>query len=262
MRSELCSVLVNTCDKYEDAWYPFFELIKKYWNQCSFPLYLNTESKSYSHPGLDIEVLNVHEDRCLWGKRIKGCLARIDTPYVLLLLEDFFLQNEVDVTELSRCLEIMESDNKIVAIYFKHTTGFNTPAAKYPRYILMSDNKNCKLNLQAALWRKKELMSLISDDDSPWTFETDGYTRVKSNQLFLCSKSGTHTNMSNCVFPYLTDRRLGYGIWAGKWLWNNDKLFEKNGIQIKPISLERFSRRDLCVYYVKRVVEKAKERLK
>ena len=59
--------------------------------------------------------------------------------------------------------------------------------------------------------------------------------------------------MSNCAFPYLTDRRTGFGIWAGKWLWNNNKLFKKNGIEIGDIKLDRFTRIDMCKYYLQRL---------
>lgn len=261
MNNTLCSVLINSCDKYEDAWYPFFELIKKYWKNCSYPFYLNTETKSYAHKGINLTVLNSGHNECSWGQRIKKCLNRIETPYVILFLEDFFLQQPVDQEELENCIEIMEGDPNIVAIYFKHTTSFDTPSPVYANYIEMTENKDCKLNLQAGLWRKNDLIDLVQDDDSPWTFETDGYIRVKRDQVFLCSKAGTHTNMSGCVFPYLTDRRLGYGIWAGKWLWNNDKLFKRNGIQVAPVALERFGRIDLIRYYWKRIKEKLRDRI-
>ena len=256
MNMDLCSVLVNTCDKYEDAWYPFFELVKRHWGKCDFPFYLNTETKHYSHSGINLTVLNTSDEKNAWGKRIKECLVKIDTAYVVLLLEDFFLQKDVDENELYNCIKIMESNPQMTAIYFKHTTGFNYPSQKYPKYYEMIENKDCKLNLQAGLWRKDDLFSLVGDDDSPWTFETEGYKRVKPEQVFLCSKDGTHTNLENCVFPYLTDRRLGYGIWGGKWLWNNEKLFKKNGINLSDISMERFGRADLLVYYCKRLKEK------
>lgn len=41
------ALLVNTCDKFEDCWIPFFSLLKKYWPDCSGKIYLNTEYKSY-----------------------------------------------------------------------------------------------------------------------------------------------------------------------------------------------------------------------
>lgn len=259
MSEKLYSVLINSCDKYEDAWYPFFELVKKYWPQTNCPFFLNTERKGYKHEGIDLTVLNClsGSESIPWGKRIKDCLERIETPYVILLLEDFFFQREVDQEELCSCIRMMEENKDIVAIYFKQIEGYTKNFELNQKYYIMSENKRYKLNLQAALWRREELLSLVFDNDSPWSFEEDGAARVlHTEKIFLCSKHGTHTNMDGCVFPYLTERRLGYGIWASKWLWNNEKLFRKSGIAIKPISLERFTPFDMLKYYIRRVKEK------
>lgn len=48
-----CAILLSTCDKYEDAWLPFFTLFKTYWKECTFPIYLNTETKRCElHPNI------------------------------------------------------------------------------------------------------------------------------------------------------------------------------------------------------------------
>ena len=61
MTSNICSVLVNSCDKYEDAWMPFFKLAVKYWPNCQYRYYLNTERKAFKVSGVDVEVLNMKD---------------------------------------------------------------------------------------------------------------------------------------------------------------------------------------------------------
>jgi hypothetical protein len=53
------SILVNTCDKFEDCWDPFFKLFKFYWPDYTGTIYLNTEYKDYSFEGLTIVSLKV-----------------------------------------------------------------------------------------------------------------------------------------------------------------------------------------------------------
>lgn len=258
MNARDVSILINTCDKYEDAWYPFFELMKKYWQDCPHKVFLNTETKQYHHQGLNLIVLNLPKELgdVSWGKRIKSCLERIDSKFVILLLEDFFLQEPVDTEELNRCVDLMESDCRYAAIYFKQIDGFTDVYNKDPRYFLMSENIMYKLNLQAGLWRKTDLEALIGDEDSPWSFEFVAQNRLEGqDKIFLCSRAGTHYDYKGAVFPYLTGRSTGYGIWTGKWLWNNDKLFKKNGIQMREIHLQRFSRFDMFKYYCRRLKE-------
>ena len=42
------TILVNSCDKYEDAWEPFFKLFSIQWPECPYKIILNTESKNFS----------------------------------------------------------------------------------------------------------------------------------------------------------------------------------------------------------------------
>lgn len=45
------SILVNTCDKFEDCWNPFFKLFFLFWPDYNGVIYLNTEYKEYSVRG-------------------------------------------------------------------------------------------------------------------------------------------------------------------------------------------------------------------
>ena len=41
------TIIVNTCDKYEDAWNPFFRLMEINWPESeNYKIILNTENKS------------------------------------------------------------------------------------------------------------------------------------------------------------------------------------------------------------------------
>ena len=158
----------------------------------------------------------------------------------------------------------MEDNPSIVAVYFKQIEGYTHTYLPNQNYYLMDKsnmypNNRYMLNLQASLWKREELINLIKNDDSPWSFEEEGAARVRSGSIFLCSRNGTHTDMNGCVFPYLTDRKTGYGIWAGKWLWNNNMLLKKNGISVPSISMEHFTRIDMVKYLLKRFKEKLKE---
>lgn len=259
-----CSVVINTCDKYEVAWYPFFELAKKYWSECPYPFYLNTECKGFSYAGLDVKVIN-YEITSLpantpWGKRLKSCLKVIPSDYVILLLEDFFFQSPVNDAEIARCIKKMEEHPEISAIYFKQIYGYHQVYEEDPAYFIMRESQSYKCNLQAGLWRKSDLMAFVEDDDSPWSLEQEGANRT-GDKVFLCSRKGTHSKTEGCVFPYLTERRKGYGIWAGKWLWNNDGLFRKNGIEVKNVDLPRFTRYDMAKYYLDRIVQEIKKNI-
>ena len=56
------TIIVCSCDAYEDLWYPYFEIFKNQWPDCKYPIILNTESKTYSHDGLNIKCLNLYTE--------------------------------------------------------------------------------------------------------------------------------------------------------------------------------------------------------
>ena len=50
-----CTIVVSSCDKYEDLWEPFFSILKANWPELDYQIVLNTETKKYKYPGLEIK---------------------------------------------------------------------------------------------------------------------------------------------------------------------------------------------------------------
>ena len=83
--------LVNSCDKYEDTWHPFFECLWIFAGSIPYPIVLNTETKSYSSSHYDI--LTIHSpDSKTWSLRLLNVLDHIDTEYVFFFFFDYFLK--------------------------------------------------------------------------------------------------------------------------------------------------------------------------
>ena len=57
------AILVNTCDKFEDCWEPFFKLFALYWPDYKGPIYLNTEYKTFTYGNLNIISLKICEKK-------------------------------------------------------------------------------------------------------------------------------------------------------------------------------------------------------
>lgn len=92
------TMLVNSCDAYEDLWQPFFTLLKRYFAPLDMRILLNTESKDFHFEGLNIEC--VHSSAATYGERMTDALRRVKTEYTLLMLDDFFLREPVRMDRL------------------------------------------------------------------------------------------------------------------------------------------------------------------
>ena len=225
------TLVVSSCDKYEDAWYPYFELLKKYWPQHPEQIALITETKQYSTDGLNIKTYNYPESYT-WSERLYKTLESIDTKYIIFSLEDCFLLDYVKQDKIDECIKWMEEDENIAEC---RLYGTNHPKLqkieKYGDFYSAGKDMAYRVDAQVAVWNREAFMSLLDFSETPWQFEKNASIRSKSNdKLLLWHYVNDIENVDNMIFPYKYVAELGYGIAWGKWLWNNKAWFEKNGI--------------------------------
>lgn len=227
-----CTIVVSSCDSYEDAWCPFFTLFKKQWPLCPFPIVLNTESKEYQFEGLDISIKKLYKsnESIGWSHRLKKVLSEIDSEYVIMLLDDFFLEDLVNEAVINQCIEWMCADPKIAVFYFMPSSQVGSKDGKYDGFALMPQNARYRLNCQAALWRRNFLIKCLRDHENPWQFETWGSVRSRrySEEFYAISDPKLK------VFDY----DYGKPIIQGKWnIEEVQRIKEKFNIDINTDGL-------------------------
>lgn len=249
MNNKLFTIIVNSSDGFEDCWNPFFTLFKKYWPNNQSPVFLNTEFKNYVHSGLNIKSTKVHRgvtDRKLtWSECLIKALQQVETPLVIYLQEDYFLESKVNQNKIEELVDKMINE---VEIKYIGLTKFGNYPPFYDYFLdenlkIVSKNSKYRVSTQAAIWRTDSLLSYLETDENGWEFEIFGTRRAKKkNELFL-TLSPNYLNQ-NKVFDYQLT-----GIIKGKWLKTIPALFEKEKIQID------FSKRgfykELNVFYRK-----------
>ena len=236
------SLVVSSCDIYEDAWYPYFELIKKYWVNHPKEIYLITERKNFVSENIRINVKNYD---CVFGKRLYKTLSEIKTKYIIFSLEDFFLQSPVNENVIKKCYEWMEENPNIaVCRFYPSNLDQLIPTQKYEKFYLAGNDIKYRLDTQMAIWNRETLMSFIDINEDPWQFESNGTKRIKNTEkLFLWYYAEDNDLLlsssldSNKAFDYSVKDTYGYGIRQGRWLWNNEKLFKLN--EIYNVNLKR-----------------------
>ncbi|MEG0408264.1 MAG: hypothetical protein RR623_05265 [Bacilli bacterium] len=229
----LCTILVNSCDNYEDAWNPFFKLIKKYWKDRKYPIVLNTETKSYDFEDLKIKTFSLYKNRDLsrvtWSHRMIETLNKIDSKYIIFMLDDFYLMDYVDNSKIDEIINWLENDTNIAVFSFNvvEKNDYNdVDNNKYYGYALRNKNGPYRFNCQAAIWRKDILIKTFRKHESPWEWELIGNKRSERfNQEFY-----TVVDKKDMIFKYDCEN---VGIVRGKWRLPETKIFfDKEGIYI------------------------------
>lgn len=225
------TILLSSCDAYEDLWLPFFTLLKKYWNPCDIQILLNTESKEFSFPGLEIECVHSPGEQ-RYGKRLLNALKKVKTPYVLSLLDDFFLRSPVDEARIRQIIDWMDDDKNIV--YFNcdpNQTYADWDVDKYPGFRRLPPGNDYVLSLQGAIWRTDKFKKFWYPNLNPWEWEM--ITNIKTGRY------------SGYQFYCLTDSRFSFldyghycmgdiwGVYRGKWVIEDvGPLFQKENISV------------------------------
>ncbi len=224
------TIFVNTSDNFEDCWDPFFKLFKHFWNDCPYPIVLNTETKDYHFDGLNISCskVSVGESRKLsWSECLARGLDSINTPYILYLQEDYFLEAPVRREFIEPLLEEMR-DNiaDVIRLLELDTAGPWTPSSSQLLWIVDQKAKY-RLSLQASLWRKSVLRSQIRFHENPWQLESYGSSRSRRlKEKVCCVNRDEFIGQGKEVFPYKPT-----GVVAGQWERHIvEPLFELHGI--------------------------------
>ena len=226
------TIFVNTSDSFEDCWEPFFKLFKLYWPDCPYPIVLNTETKDYRYEGLNITCSKVaagESGRLGWSECLMRALDGIETPYILYLQEDYFLEAPVRVDLMEHLLREIKIAG-IGAIRLLSTDAIKPLHPSSSPLILEVDKKTkWRLSLQAALWKKSFLRSLIRTHESPWQLESYGSYRTIRFTEKICSVNPIEISKKGSeAFPYTPT-----GIVAGRWVKDIVvPLFAKHNIEL------------------------------
>lgn len=235
------SILVVGFDGYADVWNHFFELMNKYWPNRP-KTYLATSEAKPEYEGVEVVTAGPNTE---WSLRARAGLEKITTPYVILMLEDFFITDYVDNTLVKECLELVEQDNilfyQILVQLIKQTWEKGKPYKGNKRIHIIPSDKKYGINLQAAIWNTDFLKEKIGNENyNAWIFEMNQLDSEKYNQEKI---------------EYLIDDRnilnITHTVVQSKYLRGAVRKIEKQGYHIDLNERPMLSKKDDLKYNLK-----------
>lgn len=218
------TIVVSSCDAYSDLWPPFFTILARCWPGIPYPVVLATESAECTGAPLPVRTLHPADATLPWTGRLAQVLGQIDTPYVLLLLDDFFFTGPINGAGVEACRRWMDEDPLVACFSFYPTTG-NAPASLYPGFEPRPQTGLYRFNAQAGLWRRERLMEFLAPPQDAWQWEQEGNKRSFAlKDTFYSQQDGP-----NRFFPY---DYMRHGLIGGKWFADTPALFERYGIAL------------------------------
>lgn len=201
------TVLVIGFDGYLDVWNHDFMLMNRFWKNRPRTVLANQELIP-NYEG--VEILNAGKD-AEWSKKVIEAIKQIDTEYILLLLEDFFISKPVDNSKLLQAVELMDKDKldyyQVLVQLVKQSWTPGKPYKGNKHIRIIPKNKKYPINLQAAIWRKKYLKQALEEGNyNAWVFEMNHmYDSVNSDRV-------------SCVIDDTNMLNITHGIVQSKYL--------------------------------------------
>jgi hypothetical protein len=253
------SILVNTSDSFEDCWNPFFKLFSKYWLNCDYPIFLNTEFKDYQFNELNITStkvhLGIHDRRLTWSECLIRAIEKIDSPLILYFQEDYFIDRPVDVEFVQNMVNLMVQNPTIKKVGLI-TTDTQGPfeESDFESLFKISQKAKYRISTQVGVWRKETLLSYLRAEENGWMFEIFGTWRSwKKQELFLTISRDIFTTHQTSPIHYIHT-----GIIKGKWHPEIPRIFKENGIEVNYTKRGFY---DLDISTVSRKIETFKKLL-
>jgi hypothetical protein len=208
----MLDVIIMSCDSYNDCWQPFYTLYNKYFKN-DYKTYIVTETK-------DCQYFNTIKKTGTWTRRLREALEELNSDYVLLLLDDYFIHDKVDLNKIKECLNVIKDTNAIVYNFeMKYRQGVELD----DKYDIQLNNQVYLNSTQPSIWNRQKLIERLDKDQTAWEWEL---TRVNSPYIHLINNDNPIINTGYNL------SRQAWGIVQGKWSRETKTLFDREGIKV------------------------------
>ena len=205
------SILITSCDTYCDLWSNLEFLYNRFWPNHS-QIYLFAENNKNSFP----KSFRFISSNSNFSFRIRSALNEIESEYVFIACDDYFLKKDVDEKRFAELIDFM-STNEIDYLRLFNYPNVGKKVAKKIRELPLTDIY--EVNFYPGIWKVESLKRIILKDENPWQFEVKLTSRSKKEgfKCFACS------DMS--IFPFVDIVRKGKYLRSGYRFLKNNNLY-------------------------------------
>lgn len=184
------TVVIGSCDSYNNMWKNFDILFKRYWNLDTENIFVG-ETIPIPYDGY----INVLPGTNLpWGQRILEGLKLVKTDYVCLLLEDYYLTENINGEFIKQHIDILEERKADKVMFATLSSPGNYNLIQLESDLFQFRTQSMYLNsVQPAIWKINYIKDVLKPDYSPWDFELKGnfYTSTLNPKILLKARENS-----------------------------------------------------------------------
>jgi hypothetical protein len=212
MNNEI-ALITWTHTEYDDIWPMYFGRLNKHIQFNKSYIFVNQETDNV--PTSHIQLTNNDTDP--YYKRFLECLRKVEEEYVLYMQEDHIFYDNCNELELERVFQYLKSSRYSNIRLIKSGELGGKEVEK--NIIDIPNNSQYLFSQQSAIWKKEDLINLISFY-KPTTYrdvELYGSIAMKSQNLKSCyyynnEKMRGNMHCDSSILPYIAT-----AVCKGQW---------------------------------------------
>lgn len=184
MRKKRMTMLVLSCDSFSDLWDGHLKMLEANWPDREMETCIVAEGQSVRDvPNARIIAAGPAVE---WSDRLKYALHQVETDYVFITLDDYYLVKRVENQKINAILDMMLKENVDYVRLFPHPKRATKEAFKgYPHMNRIDTNLVYSVNLYSGIWKKSFLDKTIQQPKNAWQFEVSLAKAARENDA-LC----------------------------------------------------------------------------
>ena len=208
-------ILVMSCDKNRDLFYPFFHCMEKYWPDHP---QINYSTETIRNPFYKTYSANYPLEQ--WTRRVRDTAKQIKDDRILLMCDDVFLRAAPNKELIDKMLADIKGN---VAAFNFETSCYKDDIALNEYSLKRAPNGAYKTSVMCQLWNKDKLIRIMDCDLDPWKFE---YANRHTNYDFLILKNNLALDWGHYKYG---DK---WGIYRNSWVKETADFLNKEGLTI------------------------------
>ena len=195
-----CSVIVIARDVTIDLVRLTIEFWKRFWPVSKFNRFLCIESdlsEEYKFFEKEFDQIFItHNKDYNYLQRVEFALERVQTKYVVLLLEDFFLTDNFSDESIDKLIEFAAKSNA-GSIQLQRLRRFSK---KYDKYFnIIAPNSLYRIVTSPSLFKYEYIIKFMELKCTPWQFERKATKFSKKfSELCFCTRQSIYPAVHAC----------------------------------------------------------------
>lgn len=192
------SLLIFSCDKYQDLWESHFFFLNKYWNERSIKTILVTDCNT-SRKIDNVEIVSAGENS-QFSDRMPVAVKCVNSKYIMITLDDYMLTEKVEEKKIENILDIMDEENlDYVRLYRYPRKKIGSKLKGYRGIYRIDATKTYQVNLFVGIWRKDFLEKTFVEGKNAWQYEVSLASAAKKENAKCAMTNGNEFKIIDVV---------------------------------------------------------------